>query len=56
MEKYLKKSYKNNKFEISSRTWNEELEFSDGSYSVPDIQNYFNYILKTMRQLLIILQ
>ena len=54
--KYIKKSYKNNKFKISALTWNEEFELSDGSYSVSDIQDYFKYILKNMRQLLIILQ
>ena len=26
---------------------NEEFELSDGSYSVSDIQDYFNYIIKT---------
>ena len=41
-----KKSYKNNKFKIVSPTWNEEFELSDRSYSVSDIQYYFEYILK----------
>ena len=41
-----KKSYKNNKFKILSPTWNEEFELSDRSYSVSDIQYYFEYILK----------
>ena len=27
-------------------TWNEEFELPDGSYSVSDIQDYFEYILK----------
>ena len=54
--KTLKKSYKNNSFKISAATWNEEFELSDGSYSVSDIQDYFEYILKNMKQLLIILQ
>ena len=30
----------------SSPTWNEEFELSDGLYSVSDIQDYFEYILK----------
>ena len=34
---------------------NKELELPDGSYSVSDIQNYFKYIFKNMRQLMIIL-
>ena len=44
--KNIKKSYKNNKFKISTPTWNEEFELPDGSCSVSDIQNYFEYILK----------
>ena len=54
--KNIKRSYKNNKFKISAPTWNEEFELPDGSYSVSDIQDYFEYILKNMKQLLIILQ
>ena len=44
--KNIKKSYKNNKFKISAPTWNGEFELLDGSYSVSDIQDYFEYILK----------
>ena len=29
---------------ISAPTWNEELELTDGSNSVSDIQDYFEYI------------
>ena len=39
-------SYKNNNFKISASTWNEEFELPDGSYSISDIQDYFEYILK----------
>ena len=46
MEKNMKLSYKNNKFEISATTWNEEFELPHGSYSVSDIQDYFEYIIK----------
>ena len=42
----IKKSYKNNKFKISASTWNEEFGLPDGSYSVPEIQDYFEYIFK----------
>ena len=31
---------------VSARTWNEEFELPDGSYSIWDIQDYFEYILK----------
>ena len=44
--KNIKKSYKNNKFEISAVTWNEKFELPDGSYSASDIQDYFEYIIK----------
>ena len=44
--KNIKKSFKNIKFEISAPTWNEELEEPDGSYSISDIRDYFEYILK----------
>ena len=44
--KNIKKSYKNSKFKISAPTWNEEFELPDGSYSIPDMHYYFEYILK----------
>ena len=44
--KNVKSSYNNNKFKISAPTWSEEIELPDGSYSVSDIQDYFEYILK----------
>ena len=40
----IKKSYKNNKFEMSAPKLNKELELPDESYSVSDIQDYFQYI------------
>ena len=43
--KNIKSSYNNNEFKISAPTWNEKLELLDGSYSVSDIQDYFEYIL-----------
>ena len=44
--KNIKSSYNNNKFKTSASTWNDEFELPDGSYSVSDIQDYFEYILK----------
>ena len=44
--KNVKSSYNNNKIKISTPTWSEEFELPDGSYSVSDIQDYFEYILK----------
>ena len=31
---------------MSGPTWNEEFELPDGSYSVSDIQDYFEDIIK----------
>ena len=42
----INSSYNNNKLKISAPTWSEEFELPDGSYSVSDIQDYFEYILK----------
>ena len=47
--KNKKKSYKNNKFKISALTWTKELELPDGSYSVSDIQDYYDYTIKKQR-------
>ena len=41
--KNMKSSY-NNKFNISVPTWNDKFVLPDGSYSVSDIQDYFEYI------------
>ena len=44
--KNMKSSYNNNKLKISTPTWNDKFELPDGSYSISDIQDYFEYILK----------
>ena len=44
--KNIKNLYNNNKFKISAPTCNEEFELPNGSYSISDIQDYFEYILK----------
>ena len=41
-----KSSYNNNKVKISAPTWNDEFDLLDGSYSISDIQDYFEYIVK----------
>ena len=46
MQKNIKNSYNNNKFKISAQTWSDKFELPDRLYSVPDIQDYFEYILK----------
>ena len=52
--KNIKKLYKNNKFKISAPTSNEEFQLVDGSYSVSDLQYYFEYILKKEKRLIIL--
>ena len=44
--KNIKSAYNNNKFKISARTWNDEFDVPDGSYSISDIQYYFEFIIK----------
>ena len=44
--KNIKSEYNNNKFKISAPTWNETFDLPDGSYSIADIQDYFEFIIK----------
>ena len=44
--KNSRSEYNNNKFKIFAPTWNDEFNLPDGSYSVSDIQDYFEYIIK----------
>ena len=48
--KGIKNSYNKNKFKISAPTWNDKFELPNGSYSVSDIQDYFEYILKKQEE------
>ena len=41
-----KNEYNKNNFKISAPTWNDEFYFHDGSYSISDIQDYFEGIIK----------
>ena len=54
--KNIKSSCNNNKFKISPPTWNDKFELPDGSRSVSNIQDYFEYIVKNMKKILIIHQ
>ena len=40
----IKSAYNYNKFKISAPTWNDEFDLPDGSYSISDIQDYFEYV------------
>ena len=42
----IKSEYSNNKFKISAPTWNDTFDLPDGSYSIADIQDYFEFIIK----------
>ena len=54
--KNIKKSYRSKKFQISVPAWEEKFDLLDGLYSLSDIQDYFEYILKNMKKRLIIFQ
>ena len=44
--KNIKSEYNNNKFKISAPTWNDTFDLPDGSYSISDIQDYFEFIIR----------
>ena len=44
--KNIKSEYNNNEFKISALTWNETFDLPDGSYTVDDIHDYFEFIIK----------
>ena len=44
--KNIKSEYNNNKFKISAPTWNETFNSPDGSYTIDDTQDYFEFIIK----------
>ena len=44
--KNIKSAYNSNKFKIFAPSWNDEFDLHDGSYSVSDIQDYFECITK----------
>ena len=47
--KNIKSAYNNNKFRIFAPSWNDTFDFPDGSYSIEDIQDYFQFIIKNMK-------
>ena len=44
--KNVKSTYNNNKFKISTPTWNETFDLPDGSYNISEIKDYIEYIIK----------
>ena len=49
--KYIKSACNNNKFKISAPTWNDTFDWLDGSYSIADIQDYFEFFIKKYQTL-----
>ena len=44
--KNIKSEHNNNKFKISAPAWNDTFDLPDDSYSIADIQDYFEFIIK----------
>ena len=44
--KNIKSEYNTNKFKTSAPAWNDTFDLPDGSYSIDDIQDYFEFIIK----------
>ena len=44
--KNIKSEYNDNKFKVSTATWNDTFDLPDGSYFIADIQDYFEFIIK----------
>ena len=44
--KNIQSAYNNNKVKISAPTWKDKSDLSDGSYSIADIKDYFEFIIK----------
>ena len=45
-QKNIKSEYNNNKFKISVPTGNDTIDLPDGSYSISDIQDNFEFVIK----------
>ena len=43
--KNIKSEYNNSNFNISAPTWKDTSDLPDDSYSLADIQNYFEFII-----------
>ena len=49
--KNIKSEYNNNRFKISAPAWNDTFDLPDGSYSIADIQDYLEFIIKKHKTL-----
>ena len=50
--KNIKSEYNNNKFKISAPTWNDTFDLPDGFYSIEDIEDCFEFIIKKHENLI----
>ena len=44
--KNIKSAYNIDIFKVFASLWNDEFDLPDGSYSISDIEDYFEYIIK----------
>ena len=51
-QKNIKSEYNNNKFKISAPTWNDTFDLPDGFYSIEDIEDCFEFIIKRHENLI----
>ena len=49
--KNIKSEYNNSKLKFSTPTWNDTFDLPDGSYSLVDIQDYFEFIIRKLETL-----
>ena len=49
--KNINSEQENKKFKISAPTWNDTFDLPDGAYSIADIQDYFEFIIKKHKTL-----
>ena len=47
-QKNIKSLYNNNKFKNSPLSWNDEFDLPDGTFSIADIQDYIEFIIKNI--------
>ena len=47
--KNIKSEHNKKKIKILAPTWNDTFDLLDGSYSISDIQDYFEFIIKKTR-------
>ena len=45
-QRNIESAYSNNKFKIYAPTWNDAIDLPDGSYSIVDIQDHFEFIIQ----------